>query len=152
MEGMEDVAFCDLDADLAQVVFSANKLLIGAGRALRRSERLPYETPVRVWISAGMVEIWGYTYNINLGGLYVRTLTPPALGTEIDLELVPPHGRGRVMVEGKVVWRQEYSPGKGYPAGFGAQYTEERLPVADGAALEHGYLRLVEEQGSESEG
>lgn len=148
----EHVAYCDLDADNAQVVFAANKLLIGAGRALRRSERLPYETSVRVLIPHNDVEIWGYTYNINLGGLYVRTLTPPALGTEVQLEFVPPNGRGRVQVEGKAVWRQEYTPGKGYPAGFGVQYIEDRLPVADGAALEYGYLKLCEEQGSEAAG
>jgi hypothetical protein len=147
VEDAEDVVYFDLDSDPTQIAFTANKMLVGKSRSLRRSERIDFETPIHIMIEDnGGAEIWGYSYNINLGGLYVRTLTPPALGTLISMEYTPPYGRGRVLVEGKVVWRQEYSKGKGYPSGFGVQYDE--LPVADGAALEAGYTRLAQEKGT----
>ncbi len=148
VEDAEDVVYFDLDSDATQIAFTANKMLVGKNRSLRRSERIDFETPVHIMLKDnGGAEIWGYSYNINLGGLYVRTLTPPALGTQISMEYTPPNGRGRVVVDGKVVWRQEYSKGKGYPSGFGVQYDE--LPVADGAALEAGYARLAQEKGTE---
>jgi hypothetical protein len=74
-------------------------------------------------------------------------LTPPALGLDLSLEFTPPFGRGRVQVDGKVVWRQEYSKVKGYPPGFGIQYNDD-LPVADQAALEAGYNKLIEANGN----
>ena len=151
VEEAEDVVYFDLDSDPTQIAFTANKMLVGKSRSLRRSERIDYETPIQIMIKDnGGAEIWGYSYNINLGGLYVRTLTPPALGTQISMEFTPPCGRGRVLAEGQVVWRQEYSKGKGYPSGFGVQYGE--LPVADGAALEAGYAGLAEEKGAKGGG
>jgi CheY-like chemotaxis protein len=138
------LSFFELDADPAQIVFTANQLLVGAARSLRRSPRLQHGTPISYTGGKEQQELWGYTYNINRGGLYIRTLTPPELGVELELEFRAPHGRGRVVVEGKVVWRQEYSGERGYPPGFGLQYTT--LPLADGAALEAGYNKLLQEE------
>lgn len=146
----EDVIYFDLEADPTQIVSAANKMLVGRPCSLRRSERIDYATPVQITLSQEDVQIWGYSYNVNLGGLYVRTLTPPALGTMISMCFTPPKAQGRVNVDGKVIWRQEYSSGKGYPAGFGVQY--EELPAADGAALEAGYNRLLEQKGTQKKG
>ncbi len=136
----------DIGTDAAQMAFTANKLLIGSARSMRRSPRLTYEGAILFHALGGSHTEWGYTYNINRGGLYIRTLTPPALGSDLDLEFVPPHGRGHVKVEGKVVWRQEYTGSKGYPPGFGVQYGD--LPIADAAGLDAGYNQLIEDNGN----
>jgi CheY-like chemotaxis protein/Tfp pilus assembly protein PilZ len=142
-----DVSFLDVEADPAQIAFTANQLVIGVSRSMRRSARLTCETPARFDVLAGGHAEWGYTYNINRGGLYVRTLTPAALGLDLLLEFVPPHGQQRVVVEGRVVWRQEYCGSKGYPPGFGIQYAEKLAEDAS-AALEAGYNQLLLEAGT----
>jgi CheY-like chemotaxis protein/Tfp pilus assembly protein PilZ len=142
-----DIRFLDVEADPAQIAFTANQLVVGASRSMRRSARLTYETAARFDVLAGGHAEWGYTYNINRGGIYVRTLTPPSLGLDLMLELVPPYGQQRVTIEGRVVWRQEYCGSKGYPPGFGVQYAEK---IADetNAALEAGYNQLLVEAGN----
>lgn len=137
----------DTGGDPGQIVFVANQLLTEEFTQLRASKRLVYGVPILfggVQNGAAGVRTYGYTYNISRGGLFVRTLTPPAMGTVLDLEFTPPTGRGRVLVTGRVVWRQEQPVGRnGVPCGFGLQYAEE-LPLADGAALETGYQALSE--------
>ena len=133
----------DTAGEPSQVVFAANQLLTQDFQQLRRSRRLPYGTPASFCAgSAGLTH--GFTYNVSLGGLFVRTMTPPGLGSEVELEFSPPHGRGRVLVVGRVAWREArpINP-SGIPCGFGVQYDE--LPVADGAALEAGYAALLAE-------
>jgi len=137
----------DADSDPAQIVFTANQLMIGSARSMRRSPRLIHESTVQFEVVGTCCREWGYTYNISRGGLYVRTLTPPALGLDVEMEFVPPHGRGRVLVGGKVVWRQVYSGSKGYPSGFGVEYGAD-LPIADAAALEAGYTQLLRDNGN----
>ncbi len=136
----------DTNGDPGQIVFIANQLLTEAFTQLRASKRLVYGVPIHFGaVKAGSSggRTYGYTYNISLGGLFVRTLTPPAIGTVLDLCFSPPSGRGRVLVTGHVVWRQEQPVGRnGVPCGFGLQYAE--LPLADGAALEVGYEALAQ--------
>jgi Tfp pilus assembly protein PilZ len=128
---------------------------------MRRSPRFTFETPVSFAPLAGghpaacsdgsdgdhgLLQ-WGYSYNISRGGLFVRTVTPPGMGQELALEFSPPFGRGRVIVEGKVAWRQEFSRSRGFPPGFGLQYAED-LPIPDAAALEAGYAKLLADNGN----
>jgi CheY-like chemotaxis protein/Tfp pilus assembly protein PilZ len=138
----------DTSGDPGQIVFVANQLLTEEFTQLRASKRLVYGVPIHfggVQNGSAGTRTFGYTYNISLGGLFVRTLTPPAMGTVLDLSFTPPAGRGRVLVTGQVVWRQEQPVGRnGVPCGFGLQYADE-LPLADGAALETGYQALAEQ-------
>lgn len=137
----------DTGGDPGQIVFVANQLLTEEFTQLRASKRLVYGVPIHfggVQNGSAGIRTYGYTYNISLGGLFVRTLTPPAMGTVLDLRFSPPAGRGRVLVTGRVVWRQEQPVGRnGVPCGFGLQYAE--LPLADGAALDAGYQQLANE-------
>jgi hypothetical protein len=135
-----NVAFFDLDQHASQIVFSAHQLLSASPEVQRRTVRLPYETPVRWQATEGTR--WGYSYNINAGGLYVRTLVSPPAGTQVTLELRPPFGRGWVVVDGTVVWRQRYHQRQGQPPGFGVQYSAKRIALPDAAALEAGYRQL----------
>ena len=144
IDGESNLAFLDIDADASQIVFVVNGLLAKDLQSKRKTVRYPYETPARWTTSRGADDRWGYTYNINTGGIYVRTLTPPPPGTLLTLELRPPFGRGRVVVDGLVAWRQAYTR-SGQPPGFGVKYVEQP-EVADAAALEAGYRRLCRQQ------
>jgi hypothetical protein len=153
LDKMERIKLFDTSSEPAQLVFTANQLLTEGFQQMRRSKRLPYGTAVLFHIveapSANVPAeatrpIFGYTYNISEGGLFVRTMTPPGLATHVELEFSPPHGKGRVCVQGQVAWREArpVNP-RGVPCGFGLQYTD--LPVADGAALNAGYAALLDE-------
>ncbi len=141
------VAFFDRNSDAAGIIFTANQVMTSAARSMRRSHRLIYETAVTFQVGSTGPREWGITYNLNRGGLFVRTLTPPALGVEVQLELTPPHGRGHAIVDTRVVWRQEYSGSKGYPPGFGVEFLEVQ-PPPDLAALHAGYTQLLEDCGN----
>jgi Tfp pilus assembly protein PilZ len=144
----DKVTFFDVSADPAQVVFAANQLLLGSDASMRRSQRLRYGSPLRFNLLQQPAQ-WGYTFNISRGGLYVRTLTPPELGNELTLQFRAPFGRGRVELTAQVVWRQSFSRSKGYPSGFGLQYSDVQL--ADAAALKAGYDKLLEQMGAEQQ-
>jgi CheY-like chemotaxis protein len=141
------VAFFDGDSDATGIVFTANQVMTGAARSMRRSPRLIYETAVQFQVGDTAPREWGVSYNLNRGGLYIRTLTPPALGAELQVEFTPPHGRGHAIVDARVVWRQEYSGGKGYPPGIGVEYLGTQ-PLPDRAALDAGYTQLLEDCGN----
>jgi len=123
----------------------ANELLTEGFEQMRRSERLAYGCPL-LFSAREVVPTFGFTFNISEGGLFVRTLTPPPMGTALELKFTPPFGRGQVWVEGNVAWRsmQRVNP-RGVPSGFGLSYGE--LPVADGAALAAGYAELLANKG-----
>jgi CheY-like chemotaxis protein len=147
LDGEPAVALFDLGHHASQILFAAHGLL-SAAPAQRRTVRQPYETPAR-W-HEGDSSRWGYTYNINAGGLYVRTLIPPPTGVPVTLELRPPFGRGRAIVDGTVVWRQPWSARRGQPPGFGLKYAAT-LAVADAAALEAGYEELCRRHEAQPE-
>lgn len=146
-EARPAVGFFDGDSDAAGIVFTANQIMTGAARSMRRSPRLIYETAVEFHVGKAGPTEWGVSYNINLVGLYVRTLTPPPLGVEVRLELTPPHGRGHAILDARVVWRQEYSGSKGYPPGIGVEYLPTQA-APDVAALDSGYAQLLDDSGN----
>lgn len=60
---------------------------------------------------------------VGVGGLYVRTLAPPARGEELWLEFVPPRSDRSVHIEGAAVWTRAFGGGVAatVPCGFGVQ-------------------------------
>jgi CheY-like chemotaxis protein len=147
LKDLPGVRFLDLERDLGRMAFLVNGMLFDRRPEApqRRSERVCFETPICIRTGTGAgdqddKEMWGFTYNLNRTGLYVRTLTPPAAGTPVAMQFAPPGSRARTSVKGTVVWNREYTPEGGYPSGFGVQYAEEDLP----AALLPGYRKLVE--------
>jgi CheY-like chemotaxis protein len=133
----------DETLDPSQIIAVANGVLVAERTARRRSPRVPYATPVHL----GQADVrcrWGMSWNLSADGLYVRTLDAPPIGTALELELQPPHGRGRAIVAGNVVWRQAYSGQRGYPPGFGFMLSPQAA-VADRAALRAGYEALRED-------
>jgi len=137
----------DVGADPAQIITVANELLKATLVSQRSSVRLPYATSLVFDIPNSWSQVWGYTFNLSLGGVFVRTLTPPPLSSEVEMEFCPPFLEERVKLSGMVVWRQEYLGSKGYPSGFGVQFADNASEQAR-EQLEQGYQKLLEAEGN----
>jgi DNA-binding response OmpR family regulator len=105
------------------LLFLSNELLGGQFPA-RESTRILFGTIVRFRAPGAEDDEIGFSYNISAGGLYVRTLTPPAT-ERVWLELRPPRTKHWVRLEGRVVWRRPFghSAAATVPTGFGVQIT-----------------------------
>lgn len=125
------------------LLFHINELLSPPPANVRSSPRLLFGAPATFRLPGTGEVVPAFTYNINLTGVFLRTLAPPPQATEVAVELRPPFGEGRAAVAGKVVWRKEVAAKAGpvVPAGMGIVWT--RVPVADGAALQAGYEALL---------
>lgn len=141
VSGEGNLALFDTGVDASQIVSVVNALFTKEVLTQRKTARHAYESPVRWQVEGSEEDRWGYLYNINRDGVYVRTLTPPPQGTKVTLEFCPPFGRGRVVVDSTAVWRQPFCSRRGQPPGFGVRYAEA-LAIADAAALEAGYQEL----------
>ncbi len=132
-------------ADAEGLTFVMNELLAPPPVGIRRSPRILYGTPASFVHSGGKVPFFGFTYNVNVGGLYIRTLTPLPLQTQIEVTFAPPFGRGQVVASAQVVWRKGIGDtgGAAAPPGMGIQFLD--LWEADKAGFEAGYLLLLEE-------
>ena len=140
-----EVVFFEAGSDAEGITFFMNELLAPPPVGARKSPRVLYNVPVSFVPHGGKVPFWGFTFNINLGGLYVRSLTSFPLQTPIDLVFRPPFGRGQVFATAQVVWQKKYgdTTGAASPPGMGIQFLE--MWQADKAAYDTGYRILLEE-------
>jgi CheY-like chemotaxis protein len=126
------------------IAFHVQSILSTPLRELRRSERLPYFTPVKCTIERINEEIWGYSTDISEDGIYIRTLVPPPPDTMLTITFKAPTAEGMAQMGARVAWRKEYgdagSPSK--PPGFGVQIA--RISVPDRAAIHAGYKLLLD--------
>jgi DNA-binding response OmpR family regulator/Tfp pilus assembly protein PilZ len=108
------------------VLFLVNELLAARGVDKRATPRLLYGTAVAFRAAGREEDEVGFSYNINGGGLYVRTLAPLEPKQEAWLEMWPPRSKRRVRLAGRVAWRRPFGPAGGatVPAGFGVQITD----------------------------
>lgn len=67
----------------------------------------------------------GFSYNVSVGGAYVRTLCAPEVGERLWLELVPPRSDKLVHLEAVVAWRRGVGNDAEaiVPPGFGVRIT-----------------------------
>ncbi|MBN2526014.1 MAG: PilZ domain-containing protein [Deltaproteobacteria bacterium] len=148
VEDQEDIKFLDSSSDAESLTFVLNDFLAPRQKAERRSPRILYGTTVAFWPKDGSAaeEFLGFTYNVNIGGLFVRTLTPPPMQSVLYLRFSPPFGLGSVVMTAQVVWRKAIgtSGGAATPEGMGVQFVEA-MP-ADLAGFEGGYNALRENQ------
>lgn len=124
------------------IVFLANELSRGGVSDKRASKRLLYGTRVAFRGEGREEEDFGYSYNISLGGLYVRTLAVPD-DERVWLEMRPPRSDRLVRVEGEVVWRRPFGP-LGFatvPPGFGVRIVD--ATASNRAAWEAGYTAFA---------
>jgi hypothetical protein len=132
----------------ANLLFVANELLNRRLQDARKSERLLFGTTVHFRLAGRESGQLGYCYNLSAGGLYVRTLAPPARLDELWLELQPPRTDRRVHLEAKAVWVRPHGPGRGatVPAGFGVEITG--VTPVDQERYQHGYQAFLTERSA----
>ena len=120
VEALGNATVTDGFAPAENVVFLANELERGGANDKRASRRLLYGTSVAFRGAGRDADDFGFSYNISIGGLYVRTLSPPE-DDIVWVELRPPRSERRVRLEGRVVWRRKFGPSEGatVPPGFG---------------------------------
>jgi hypothetical protein len=119
------VSVADGFAPPENVLFLVNELLAPRGVDKRASARLLYGTAAAFRPAGRDADEIGFVYNVNAGGLYIRTLAPPDAGQEIWVELWPPRSERRVRLSGKVAWRRGFGAlGSTVPAGFGVEILE----------------------------
>lgn len=124
LSGLARVAVVSREDPLDNVLFVANELAAVDPRATCALGRILHGTLVEFREGGGRMVDWGYSYHVAQDGLYVRTLAPP-LGNQVHLELTPPLGARRIVLQGTVVWRRGFgSLGVATaPAGFEVRIT-----------------------------
>jgi DNA-binding response OmpR family regulator len=146
VEALGNATVTDGFAPPENIVFLANELERGGANEKRASRRLLYGTSVSFRGAGRDDDELGYTYNISLGGLYVRTLAPPE-DEFVWLEFKPPRSERRVRLEGRVVWRRKFGPAETatVPPGFGVALTDATR--RDMSAWNDGYVAFASALG-----
>ena len=91
-----------------------------SGRERRQSERENIKVPVDY--SAVDAFFSEFTTNINEGGMFIETDTPPALDTTVQLQVRLPDLPKPIKLGGRVAW---VSDGKaGSPSGMGIEFQD----------------------------
>lgn len=112
-------------ASTAQILPALAPHLFPASFDRRLSPRLVLGVPVS-YRGAGSVAT-SVTLNVGRGGLAVRTLSPLAPGTVVDVKFRPPGTNTDIDVQGRVVWADR-------KVGMGIQF--ERVSAADQSAID----------------
>ena len=100
-----------------------------------RAARIKRRLAVRFTHAASTMQYSGYTTDISETGVFIQTLRPPRLGTELDLGLVLRGGREvrvRAVVARLVVPPPQFQ--RMLPSGFGARFLVAGLSLSE---LEH---------------
>ncbi len=137
------VRFFKEGSDAEGITFIMNEILAPSSAGMRRSVRVLYGTPVTFGHKGQSPPMNGYSFNINLGGIYLRSLTPLPLQTKLVLSFSPPFARGKVVAEAQVVWRKQFGEEEtASPPGMGLQFID--IWEVDRMAYEAGYNLLLE--------
>jgi len=146
VEPLGNATVTDAFAAAENVVFLANEFQRGGASDKRASRRLLYGTTIAFRSAGRATDDFGFSYNVSLGGLYVRTLAPPEEDV-VWLELTPPRSERRVRLEGNIVWRRKFGPSEGatVPPGFGVALTDASQRDMDAWRL--GYRAFAEALG-----
>lgn len=138
IEALGNATVTDGFAPAENVVFLVNELERGGAQDKRSSRRLLYGTTVAFRGAGRDHDDHGFSYNVSLGGLYVRTLAPPE-DDVVWIELRPPRCERRIRLEGRIVWRRKFGPSGAatVPPGFGVALLD--ASKRDLAAWQEGY-------------
>ena len=85
----------------------------------RRAPRVAMQASVGVHSETNFFT--GFTENISEGGVFIASLCPPEMGTELDVDIAVGEGESR-RFRGRVAWMR--SDETGQPTGCGVQFTD----------------------------
>lgn len=120
-----NIALMQDGASPTDALFLVNRLLMSSSPSnLRASPRTLHQALCSFRTSAKDAELQhGVTYNVSRGGVYVRTLDPPASGERVTVKLRPPGRAGTMELVGRVAWvaRPVLGATVAAPPGFGVE-------------------------------
>lgn len=70
----------------------------------RKSPRRPLRMRLDYKHESGANFLFEYTQNISRGGIFIETLQPLPVGTNVVMRFTPPGEEGEIYVEGRVAW------------------------------------------------
>ncbi|HMB53298.1 MAG TPA: TIGR02266 family protein, partial [Thermoanaerobaculia bacterium] len=86
--------------------------------------RVPFKTAVRFEFDRFRGFIEEYSANLSLGGMFIRTDTPPPMGTVLPIEFRLGNDYELIKGTGRVVWVREEGLDEENPAGIGIRFLE----------------------------
>jgi Tfp pilus assembly protein PilZ len=112
--------------------------------AERTHQRIPAALPVDCVIDEddepSPDHLIGQTQDIGSGGVFIRSASPPSVGTRLQVVLGPTSGGDRLLLEGRVAWIRRRDDDDG---GFGVRFDRR---ARDGQRL-RAMLRRARETG-----
>ena len=66
----------------------------------------------------------GFVYNLSAAGVFIRTLTPPAIGAVVDARIDLGPGSPKILTKARVAWVHEALNDGGMPCGMGLTFGE----------------------------
>ena len=135
------VACHRVDCDSTGLLAAVQSLMKIDRVRYRRSARIPFAAPVRFDAVATGLRTWGCAADLSMGGMFVRTLSAPPVGTSVRVTFALPKDVP-ISVDGVVVWRAGLADGMGHTAGFGVEFSDD-LDDRVREALGEGYQRAV---------
>jgi len=138
------VSIADGYAPPENVLFLANELLGRRGEDKRASARVLYGTTVAFRAAGRDEDEIGFSYNVSVGGVYVRSLAPLDQGQDVWVEMWAPRSERRVRLAGTVAWKRPFGSGERatVPAGFGVKIVDGLGGDLD--RWRHGYEAFAE--------
>lgn len=137
-------AMFESGSDVSGLTFIINELCAPQRpKGIRKSARILYGTPISFVHGQGEMAFYGFTYNISIDGVYIRTLTPLPVPSVMDISFKPPFGPQRVIAGAQVAWVKLFGQEGGpiSPPGMGVQFTS--MMDDDRTVYESGYKRLL---------
>ena len=99
---------------------------------IRKHERVPMGIPVDWQVEGSGDVIISATDDVAMGGLQIRTLSPPPVGTELTLKIaLDPATREMVSVPGKVAWVKQDEEFQGMGVEFTPTESDEKGPLKE---------------------
>jgi DNA-binding response OmpR family regulator len=120
--------------DWDRLLFQISNVTRPAVAELRATQRVFWATMVAFRTLPEIEPSLGLTYDVSLGGIFVRTTDAPPGGSVVNLDLRFPEVTSQVLsLRARVVWVHQLRPGAAgkTPAGFGTEIIADDCPRAD---------------------
>ncbi len=133
--GEERKAFITVDAEDEEAL----DFLIGRAKApdvadhrARKHDRVPIGIPVDWQVEGSGDVIISATDDVGIGGVQIRTLSPPPVGTELTLKIgLNPSTREIISIPGKVAWVKQDEQFQGMGVEFLPTDAEDKRPLRE---------------------